>query len=93
VPLAQLIGGPAAELVLQGRKAAVHAMLMRGSAAAAYFLSSASRAFQLQMYAFELYATCLCAGAAVQAGGQQYSPSQIGAFVLTKMKETAGAAQ
>lgn len=26
----------------------------------------------------------------VQAGGQRYSPSQIGAFVLTKMKETAG---
>jgi hypothetical protein len=26
-----------------------------------------------------------------QAGGQKYSPSQIGAFVLTKMKETAGA--
>ena len=25
----------------------------------------------------------------VEAGGQQYSPSQIGAFVLTKMKETA----
>jgi len=24
-----------------------------------------------------------------QAGGKQYSPSQIGAFVLTKMKETA----
>eukprot|EP00882_Tetradesmus_deserticola_P000744 GHRQ01000812.1.p1 GENE.GHRQ01000812.1~~GHRQ01000812.1.p1 ORF type:complete len:666 (+),score=375.37 GHRQ01000812.1:203-2200(+) len=27
----------------------------------------------------------------VEAGGQQYSPSQIGAFVLTKMKETAEA--
>ena len=26
-----------------------------------------------------------------QAGGQRYSPSQIGAFVLTKMKETAEA--
>ena len=26
-----------------------------------------------------------------QAGGQQYSPSQIGAFTLTKMKETAEA--
>ena len=26
----------------------------------------------------------------VEAGGQKYSPSQIGAFVLTKMKETAG---
>ncbi len=25
-----------------------------------------------------------------QAGGQRYSPSQMGAFVLTKMKETAG---
>ncbi|KAF9594029.1 hypothetical protein IFM89_026881 [Coptis chinensis] len=25
----------------------------------------------------------------VEANGQQYSPSQIGAFVLTKMKETA----
>ena len=25
----------------------------------------------------------------VEAGGQQYSPSQVGAFVLTKMKETA----
>jgi L1 cell adhesion molecule like protein len=25
----------------------------------------------------------------VEAGGQQYSPSQIGAFTLTKMKETA----
>eukprot|EP00983_Pelagomonas_calceolata_P029001 908865-Pelagomonas_calceolata.AAC.8 len=28
-------------------------------------------------------------GCAPQAGGQQYSPQQIGAFVLTKMKETA----
>lgn len=27
----------------------------------------------------------------VEANGQQYSPSQIGAFVLTKMKETAEA--
>jgi molecular chaperone DnaK len=27
----------------------------------------------------------------VQAGGQRYSPSQIGAFTLTKMKETAEA--
>jgi molecular chaperone DnaK (HSP70) len=27
----------------------------------------------------------------VEAGGQRYSPSQIGAFVLTKMKETAEA--
>ncbi len=27
----------------------------------------------------------------LQAGGQQYSPSQMGAFVLTKMKETAEA--
>ena len=27
----------------------------------------------------------------VEAGGQRYSPSQIGAFVLTKMRETAGA--
>ncbi len=26
----------------------------------------------------------------VEAGGQRYSPSQIGAFVLTKMRETAG---
>jgi molecular chaperone DnaK len=26
----------------------------------------------------------------VEAGGQKYSPSQIGAFTLTKMKETAG---
>ncbi len=26
-----------------------------------------------------------------QAAGKRYSPSQIGAFVLTKMKETAGA--
>ena len=25
----------------------------------------------------------------VEAGGQRYSPSQIGAFTLTKMKETA----
>lgn len=29
-------------------------------------------------------------GGGVQAGGKKYSPSQIGAFVLTKMKETAG---
>lgn len=27
----------------------------------------------------------------VEAGGKQYSPSQMGAFVLTKMKETAEA--
>ena len=27
----------------------------------------------------------------VEAGGQRYSPSQIGAFTLTKMKETAEA--
>lgn len=27
----------------------------------------------------------------VEARGQQYSPSQVGAFVLTKMKETAEA--
>ena len=27
----------------------------------------------------------------LQAGGQRYSPSQMGAFVLTKMKETAEA--
>jgi molecular chaperone DnaK len=27
----------------------------------------------------------------VEAGGKQYSPSQIGGFVLTKMKETAEA--
>lgn len=26
----------------------------------------------------------------VEAGKQRYSPSQIGAFVLTKMRETAG---
>jgi len=26
----------------------------------------------------------------LQAGGNQYSPQQIGAFVLSKMKETAG---
>lgn len=26
----------------------------------------------------------------VEAGGQKYSPSQMGAFVLTKMKETSG---
>ena len=26
-----------------------------------------------------------------QAGGQRYSPSQIGAYTLTKMKETAEA--
>ena len=26
-----------------------------------------------------------------QAGGSRYSPSQVGAFVLQKMKETAGA--
>lgn len=31
-----------------------------------------------------------CELTVLQAGGQQYSPSQIGAFTLTKMKETAG---
>ncbi len=29
--------------------------------------------------------------ATFQAGGSRYSPSQVGAFVLQKMKETAGA--
>jgi len=29
----------------------------------------------------------------VEAQGKVYSPSQIGAFVLTKMKETAGTSQ
>ncbi len=32
-----------------------------------------------------------CVGGPMQAAGQKYSPSQIGAFTLTKMKETAEA--
>jgi molecular chaperone DnaK (HSP70) len=35
-------------------------------------------------------AAAVAAAVVLQAGGQKYSPSQIGAFVLTKMKETAG---
>jgi hypothetical protein len=35
-------------------------------------------------------AAAAAAAVLLQAGGQKYSPSQIGAFVLTKMKETAG---
>ncbi len=35
--------------------------------------------------------TRLVTGGQPQAGGQRYSPSQIGAFTLMKMKETAEA--